>query len=159
MLQSYQQGVGVWGTQGMDALWSAATVKLVGAGIDDQPFLHKLAGLIGDHDVPKLSTSHDRGRGGARQYSTTREPVLPASTLRALPKTHAVLLATGRRAGLGELLPWYREPDPTTGLSAADITSCAAAALDDLRHAAITALGPTNPVAAALRGEQPEGGR
>ena len=39
MLQSYQQGVGVWGNQGMDALWSAATVKLVGAGVDDHPFL------------------------------------------------------------------------------------------------------------------------
>ena len=156
MLQSYQQGVGVWGTQGMDALWSAATVKLVGAGVDDHPFLQKLSGLIGDHDVEKISTSHGRGRGGSRQYSTTREPVLPASTLRALPKTHAVLLATGRRAGLGELLPWYREPDHTTGLTAADITTSAAAALDELRRAAVTALGPTNPVAAALRDEQPE---
>ena len=158
MLQSYQQGVGVWGTQGMDALWSAATVKLVGAGVDDHPFLQKLSGLIGDHDVEKISTSHGRGRGGSRQYSTTREPVLPASTLRALPKTHAVLLATGRRAGLGELLPWYREPDHTTGLTAADITTSAAAALDELRRAAVTALGPTNPVAAALRRDHPRGG-
>ena len=115
MLQSYQQGVGVWGTQGMDALWSAATVKLVGAGVDDHAFLHRLSGLIGDHDVEKISTSHGRGHGPGRQYSTTREPVLPASTLRALPRTHAVLLATGRRAGLGELLPWYRErPTPPT---------------------------------------------
>ena len=42
MLQSYQQGVGVWGAQGMHALWSAATVKLVGAGVDDHEFLHRL---------------------------------------------------------------------------------------------------------------------
>ena len=119
MLQSYQQGVGVWGAQGMDALWSAATVKLVGAGVDDHEFLHRLSGLIGDHDVEKISTSYGRGHGPSRQYSTTRQPVLPVSTLRALPRTHAVLLATGRRAGLGELQPWYRERD------AADITAYA----------------------------------
>uniref|UniRef100_UPI001EF649C2 type IV secretory system conjugative DNA transfer family protein n=1 Tax=Frankia sp. Cj3 TaxID=2880976 RepID=UPI001EF649C2 len=31
ILQSYRQGVGVWGEQGMDALWSAATITFVGA--------------------------------------------------------------------------------------------------------------------------------
>lgn len=150
MLQSYQQGVGVWSTQGMDALWSAATVKLVGAGIDDHAFLQKLSGLIGDHDVEKTSTSH--GHGTSRQYSTTREPVLPASTLRALPKTQAVLLATGRRAGLGELRPWYREDHAT------DITAYAAAALDQLRGAALDALGPDNPLLRTWPGE-PDRGR
>jgi hypothetical protein len=140
MLQSYQQGVGVWGHQGMDALWSAATVKLVGAGVDDHEFLRRLSGLVGEHDVEKLSTSHNRGTGTSRQYSTSREPVLPVSVLRALPRTHAVLLATGRRAGLGELQPWYREPD------AADITSYSTTALTELRDAARTALGPHNPL-------------
>ena len=33
ILQSYAQGVGVWGETGMKALWSAATVKVVGAGM------------------------------------------------------------------------------------------------------------------------------
>lgn len=140
MLQSYQQGVGVWGSQGMDALWSAATVKLVGAGVDDHEFLRRLSGLVGEHDVEKVSVSHGRGLGASRQYSTTREPVLPVSALRALPRTQAVLLATGRRAGLGELQPWYRERD------AADITSYSATALAELRTAAADALGPDNPL-------------
>ncbi|QJY47804.1 type IV secretory system conjugative DNA transfer family protein [Pseudonocardia broussonetiae] len=140
MLQSYQQGVGVWGNQGMDALWSAATVKLVGAGVDDHEFLRRLSGLIGDHEVEKLSTSYDRARGPSRQYSTTREPVLPVSVLRALPRSQAVLLATGRRAGLGELRPWYHEHD------AADIRTYSAVALAELRAAAQEALGPDNPL-------------
>lgn len=140
MLQSYQQGVGVWGHQGMDALWSAATVKLVGAGVDDHEFLRRLSGLIGEHDVEKTSTSHGRGQGPSRQYSTTREPVLPVSILRALPRTRAVLLTTGRRAGLGDLQPWYRERDT------ADITSYYATALAELRTAAADALGPDNPI-------------
>jgi type IV secretion system protein VirD4 len=140
VLQSYQQGVGVWGEQGMEALWSAATIKLIGAGVDDHTFLQRLSGLIGDHDVEKVSTSHDRGRGPSRSYSTAREPVLPPAALRAMSKDHAVLLSTGRRAGLGQLQPWYRERET------ADIRSYADAALAELRVAAAEALGPDNPV-------------
>jgi type IV secretory pathway TraG/TraD family ATPase VirD4 len=139
MLQSYQQGVGVWGNPGMDALWSAATLKLVGAGVDDQPFLARLSGLVGDHDVPQLAITHARGQGPSRQYSTYRRPILAVSDLRALSKTRAVLLSTGRPAGLIDLCPWYREPD------AAAITRRCAAALAGLRDTAaathITARG------------------
>jgi len=33
ILQSYKQGVRVWGRDGMDALWSAATVAIAGAAV------------------------------------------------------------------------------------------------------------------------------
>ena len=56
--------------------------------------------------------------------------MLAVSDLRALPKTHAVLLATGRSAGLVELQPWYRGPD------AAAITARAATAFAQLRDTA-----------------------
>lgn len=139
MLQSYQQGVGVWGEQGMQALWSAATIKLVGAGVDDHAFLQKLSGLIGDHYVERISTSVDRTRS-SRQYSEAREPVMPASALRAIPRDRAVLLSTGRRAGLGTLHPWYREREHT------DIGDYADLALAELRLAAAAALGADNPI-------------
>jgi len=35
ILQSYKQAELVWGATGAEVLWSAATVKLVGAGLDD----------------------------------------------------------------------------------------------------------------------------
>jgi len=35
ILQSYRQGHKVWGDAGMDAMWSASTVKVIGSGIDD----------------------------------------------------------------------------------------------------------------------------
>ena len=130
MLQSYQQGVGVWGNPGMDALWSAATIKLVGAGVDDQPFLARLSGLIGDHDV---ATTRHHPRPRTRPLPPVlhhRRPILAVSDLRALPKTRAVLLSTGRPAGLIDLCPWYREPD------AAAITRRYAAALAALRDTA-----------------------
>ena len=37
ILQSYEQGESVWGSQGMAALWGSATKKLIGAGVDSPP--------------------------------------------------------------------------------------------------------------------------
>jgi type IV secretion system protein VirD4 len=134
MLQSYQQGVGVWGNQGMDALWSAATIKLVGAGVDDHAFLQKVAGLIGDHEVRKVSTTHSRGSGVSRQVSHARQPLMPPDVLRALDRDHAVLFSTGRRPALGRLRPWYREQ------IGRDIRTYADQALHELRDAAARTL-------------------
>ncbi|MGW5200804.1 type IV secretory system conjugative DNA transfer family protein [Streptomyces spiralis] len=110
ILQSYRQGVRVWGEAGMDALWSAATIKLVGSGIDDADFADKLSRLVGDHDVRTVSVSTSES-GKSTSVSMRQERVLPADTIRALPKGSALLLATGIRPALLDLKPWYREPD------------------------------------------------
>ncbi|PGH49683.1 type IV secretory system conjugative DNA transfer family protein [Streptomyces sp. Ru87] len=110
VLQSYRQGVRVWGETGMDALWSAATIKLVGSGIDDADFADKLSRLVGDHDVRTVSVSTNES-GRSTSVSTRQERVLPADAIRALPKGSALLLATGVRPALLDLKPWYREPD------------------------------------------------
>ncbi|WP_374119831.1 type IV secretory system conjugative DNA transfer family protein [Streptomyces sp. MBT42] len=110
ILQSYRQGVRVWGEAGMDALWSAATIKLVGSGIDDADFADKLSRLVGDHDVRTVSVSTSES-GKSTSVSMRQERVLPADAIRALPKGSALLLATGIRPALLGLKPWYREPD------------------------------------------------
>ncbi|MCX5085656.1 type IV secretory system conjugative DNA transfer family protein [Streptomyces sp. NBC_00401] len=110
ILQSYRQGVRVWGEAGMDALWSAATIKLVGSGIDDADFADKLSRLVGDHDVHTVSVSTSE-TGKSTSVSMRQERVLPADAIRALPKGSALLLATGIRPALLSLKPWYREPN------------------------------------------------
>ncbi len=109
LLQSYRQGARVWGEVGMDALWSAATVKLLGAGLDDADFVQKISTLVGQHDVrtPSVSRSKD---GSQRSYSYRQESILPPDKIRALPKGTALLLATGIRPALIRLRPWYKEP-------------------------------------------------
>ncbi|MFJ9628128.1 type IV secretory system conjugative DNA transfer family protein [Streptomyces sp. NPDC091280] len=109
LLQSYRQGARVWGEVGMDALWSAATVKLLGAGLDDADFVQKISTLVGQHDVktPSISRSKD---GTSRSYSYRQESVLPPDKIRALPKGTALLLATGVKPALIRLRPWYKEP-------------------------------------------------
>ncbi|WP_406149354.1 type IV secretory system conjugative DNA transfer family protein [Streptomyces anulatus] len=109
ILQSYRQGQKVWGDAGMDAMWSASTVKVIGAGIDDPDFADKLSRLIGDHDVETTSTSHSES-GKSTSVSMRQERILPADAIRALPKGTALCFATGMRAAMLDLRPWYREP-------------------------------------------------
>jgi type IV secretion system protein VirD4 len=146
ILQSYQQGVAVWGEAGMHKLWSAATVKLIGAGVHDPEFCEQVSRLIGDHDIAHDTTQSGRG-GASVSRSTRRERIMTAADIAALPKTQAILIASGRRPALLDLLPWYTEPD------AATLAGHAAAATDQVRQAAAAALGPDNPIGAALRRE------
>ncbi|MER5737906.1 TraM recognition domain-containing protein [Streptomyces sp. NPDC002262] len=109
ILQSYRQGQRVWGDAGMDAMWSAATVKIIGSGIDDPDFADKLSRMVGDHDVETVSTSHSES-GKSTSVSMRQERILPADAIRALPKGSALCLATGMRVAMLDLRPWYAEP-------------------------------------------------
>ncbi|MGH7645470.1 MAG: type IV secretory system conjugative DNA transfer family protein, partial [Gemmatimonadales bacterium] len=109
ILQSYPQGVGVWGETGMDTLWAASTVKLVGAGLDDDKFLEKVSRLVGEHDVAVRSVHHGGGSHG-ENLSVRRQRILGVEDLRQLPKTTALLFATGCRPALLSLAPWYQGP-------------------------------------------------
>lgn len=109
ILQSYRQGQRCWGEAGMDALWSAATIKIVGSGIDDADFADRLSRQAGDHDVQTTSVSNSES-GKSTSVSMRTERVLPPDAIRALPKGKALLLATGIRIAMLDLKPWYKEP-------------------------------------------------
>ncbi|WP_051838647.1 type IV secretory system conjugative DNA transfer family protein [Streptomyces sp. NRRL WC-3742] len=109
ILQSYRQGVRVWGEAGMDAMWSAATVKVLGAGLDDPDFAEDISRLIGDHKVTESSISHGSG-GRSVSVSRRKERIMDAAQVRALPKGRALLLVTGARVALVRLRPWYLDP-------------------------------------------------
>ena len=148
ILQSYSQAVGVWGETGTKALWGAATIKLIGAGMDDPTFAEDLSRLVGDHDVLTVSRSSGGGRGGAsRTHATRQQRILPASAVRELGKGQALLLATGAKPALITLQPWY------TGPHATQITAAAATATKLItqraRAAAPTTHAAATPTAAA----------
>jgi type IV secretory pathway TraG/TraD family ATPase VirD4 len=94
----------------MAALWSAATIKLIGAGIDDTRLAEDLSRLAGEHDVPTASTTRDGSGHSSWQTSTRRQRVMEAAQIRALPKGTALLLATGIPVTMIRLLPWYEGP-------------------------------------------------
>jgi len=118
ILQSFRQGVRAWGEAGMDALWSAATVKVLGSGLDDADFAEDVSRLVGDHKVHEASVSHGSS-GRSVSTSRRRERVMEAADIRALPKGRALLLATGVRIGMIRLRPWYLEPGAAERTAAA----------------------------------------
>nr|WP_244452113.1 type IV secretory system conjugative DNA transfer family protein [Streptomyces seoulensis] len=133
ILQSYRQGQKVWGDAGMDAMWSASTIKVIGSGIDDPDFADKLSRLIGDHDVETTSTSQSES-GTSTSISMRQERILPADAIRALPKGTALLFATGLRAAMLNLRPWYLEPGAAELASASDRASKAITARAVAKH-------------------------
>lgn len=151
VLQSREQGRSVWGKDGFDALWSAATIKTVGAGVADPDFAEDLSRLVGDHKIEETSTSYASGSGHSHSRSLRTERIYTAADIAALPKTHALLYTTGRRPGLLTLKPWYAEPDDEK----AEISDYSGQATQHIQQAAIAYLGPNNPVAAALLAERP----
>jgi type IV secretory pathway TraG/TraD family ATPase VirD4 len=135
ILQSHAQGVSVWGETGMRALLGAATVKVVGSGIDDAAFAEDLSRLIGDHDVTTVSLSSGDGRL-SRSRSVRQQRILPAAAIRALPKGQALVWLTGTKVAMISTLPWY------TGPRAAEISGHVATA-----EATLTANAQRRPTA------------
>jgi len=112
ILQSRRQGVSVWGEEGFDSLWGAATRKVIGAGIDDPALARDLSAMIGHHDVATSSLSYGSDHVG-ESVSLRRQEIMDAAAVRALPKGTALLLATGLKPTLVKLLPWYQGPRAT----------------------------------------------
>ncbi|WP_051175141.1 type IV secretory system conjugative DNA transfer family protein [Nocardia exalbida] len=109
MLQSWAQGVRCWGHDGMNELWSAATIKSVGGGVDDVPFLRNRVDGIGNHDVESRSvTVSTRGIGYSSSITTTSTLGVPE--LRSLPRGRAVLFAPGTTPVLIKTEPWWEGP-------------------------------------------------
>ena len=107
ILQSYSQGTQAWGQAGMKTLWTAANIKLVGAGADDATFVGDISRLVGDHDVPTVSRGSGRG-GHTRTHATRRDRILSPADIRSIRKGEALLLAAGCKPALLRLQPWYR---------------------------------------------------
>ena len=109
ILQSYEQGVTVWGEHGMATLWGAATKKIIGAGVDSPRLARDLATLVGQHDVPVRTLNYGDGRV-SESVSLRRQDILEPAAIRALPPGTALLLATGIKPALIHLTPWYAGP-------------------------------------------------
>ncbi|MBO0811661.1 MAG: type IV secretory system conjugative DNA transfer family protein [Microlunatus sp.] len=110
ILQSWSQGVDVWGESGMKKLWSAANIKIYGGGVSEAQFLDDLSKLVGDYDRLASSTSSTRGQKTVSQQ-LQRERILDVADLAAMPKGRALVLASGARPTLIKTIPWMSRPD------------------------------------------------
>lgn len=108
ILQSYRQGVKAWGEVGMDAMWSAATKKIIGVGIDDWNFAQGVSTLIGARYVGRGSYSKSK-EGYSHSVSEQREQILDPGDIRSMRKGTALLMSTGMPVAQIALRPWYEE--------------------------------------------------
>lgn len=103
-LQSWSQGVDVWGESGMRKLFSTANVVTYGGNVKEEQFLKMLSELIGQYRYTSVSTSRQKdSRSTSRQDST--DDILSVADLAALPKGRAVMLGAGARAVLLRTIP------------------------------------------------------
>lgn len=109
ILQSWSQGVDVWGESGMRKLWSASNIKVYGGGVSEDAFLESLSKLIGDYDRQASSVSSGRG-GRSVNQQLHRERILDVADLAAMPKGRAVVLSSGNRPTLIRTQPWMTGP-------------------------------------------------
>ena len=109
ILQSWSQGVDVWGEAGMKKLWSAANIAVYGGGVKEKEFLEMLSALIGDYDKRTTSVSVGKGQRSITEQ-LARERILDIADLAALPKGRAVVLASGTRPTLITTQPWMTSP-------------------------------------------------
>lgn len=148
VLQSWPQGTQVWGDRGMAALWSAATVKVVGAGTDDSKFAEDVSRLVGEHDVATASRSRDIRGGLSYSVATQRRRILDPGQVRALPRGTAILLASGAKPALIRPRPWYEGPDAARLTADTKAAVAQIAAWSQATSTPATGTGP-GPAAAA----------
>lgn len=127
ILQSWSQGVEVWGRDGMRKLWSAANVKVYGGGVHEREFLAELSELIGDYELTQTSTSHGK-TGRSTSASSRRDRVLDVADLGALPRGRVIVLGSGARPTLAATLPWMDGPHAAEVLASIAAHDPAAAA-------------------------------
>jgi type IV secretory pathway TraG/TraD family ATPase VirD4 len=109
ILQSWSQGVELWGEANMRKIWSAANIKVYGGGVAEDGFLRALSDLIGDYSYTNVSVSSGKsGRSRSRQEG--KERIFDVSNLAELDRGRAVVLASGAPATLVRTLPWYTGP-------------------------------------------------
>lgn len=108
IIQNYPQGESAWGKTGMAALWSAATIKLIGAGTDDPRLAEDVSKLLDEHDVPVRSVSYGP-HGRSSSVSPQLRRVMSPGKVRKIPRGWALLFSTGHPVAYLRLRAWFRD--------------------------------------------------
>ncbi|MCF2526709.1 type IV secretory system conjugative DNA transfer family protein [Yinghuangia soli] len=111
LLQSWSQGVAVWGANGMAKLWGASSVRGVGGGGSETGMLGDIATMSGKFEARTVGMSFTPP---SVQPSVTlgsrAEGILDPSDIAGLPRGRFLIQVSGRRPVLAESVPWTDGP-------------------------------------------------
>ncbi|WP_067475286.1 type IV secretory system conjugative DNA transfer family protein [Nocardia amamiensis] len=106
VLQSWAQGARCWGESGMNALWSAANIKVLGSGVDDTKFLQERSDVLGEYDAISQSVSESKGsKSYSRSLSSSK--TFTVNALATMPRGRAILFPSGAPPVLLRTVPWW----------------------------------------------------
>ena len=107
VLQSLSQARERWGRQAADAMWNAATTKLIFGGIAEDEDLESISRLCGEIDTESRSVS--RGRGfDSETIAPQRRRLLESAAIRGLNEGTVLLLYRRFPPILAHLAPWWQ---------------------------------------------------
>jgi type IV secretory pathway TraG/TraD family ATPase VirD4 len=109
VLQSLAQARARWGHAGADAMWDAATTKIIFGGLGHAEDLSGISRLVGDIDEITSTSTHGPG-GTSTTHAIRRVPALPVEKLRCLPQRHAIVLSRRTPPIHTVLTPWWHGP-------------------------------------------------
>ncbi|WP_125264870.1 type IV secretory system conjugative DNA transfer family protein [Streptomyces alboflavus] len=115
ILQSWAQGVEVWGENGMAKLWSSATIATYGGGVKDPKYLRELSDMIGPWEAPTFTATTQPGSNPGNLLGSNRsmarssrsEEIVSVRDLGSLSAGRAILLASQADPTLIETVPWW----------------------------------------------------
>ncbi len=112
ILQSWAQGVAVWGDTGMAKMWGSANVRVYGGGVLDTKFLGDLSSSSGIFEPHTSSYSRKNTDLWERSISTSSrtEPVLDVPDLASMPRGRAFVQFSGSPPALVRTVPWWEGP-------------------------------------------------
>ncbi|WP_233500223.1 MULTISPECIES: type IV secretory system conjugative DNA transfer family protein [Gordonia] len=109
ILQSWSQGVGVFGERNMKLLESSSNVYVYGGNVREKEYLASLSELCGDFTRVRLSVS-DARTGKSSSRSTDEKKIFTVADLQAWPRGRALVLSAGNRPTVAETVPWMAKP-------------------------------------------------
>jgi type IV secretion system protein VirD4 len=111
VLQSLAQARHRWGREQAEAIWDAATVKVMLGGQANADDLADMSRLLGDVDVRETSESYSRWGDRSTSVSTRTKPILELARLRTLRFGTGVLLLRSAPPIILDLTRWTDRPD------------------------------------------------
>jgi hypothetical protein len=126
ILQNWAQGVRCWGEHGMQQMWDAATIRLLGSGQGDTKFLESEAKKIPKRWIPVTSygySSGGRGGGSSSNTSYQEKEVMGVAELASLPPGECLVTVPGSFPILARVLPWFEAKDRGAEMKAAVMRS------------------------------------
>lgn len=103
-LQTYSQGVEMWGETGMRKIYALAAVKVIGPGQGEPEFARMVSEQVGTFREVERSVSHSSGGASSSSSAGSDRPILSVDEIQNLEKRQMIVIATGRRPMLARMI-------------------------------------------------------